>query len=71
MVQWGRTLKIWSRYILNFFGHRTTNAYTEGIHIKIKMIKKVSFGLRNVQVYVRKVLLCLWPLAFILPWLPH
>jgi transposase len=71
MVQWGRTLKRWSRYILNFFDHRTTNAYTEGIHTKIKMIKRVSFGFRNVQVYVRKVLLCLWPLAFIFPWLPH
>ncbi len=64
MVQWGC-------YILNFFDHRTTTAYTEGIHTKIKMIKRVSFGFRNAQVYVRKVLLSLWPLALILPRLPH
>lgn len=70
MMQWGRTLQRWSPYILNFFDHRTTNAYTEGIHTKIKMIKRVSFGFRNVQVYVRKVLLSLFPLATILS-LPH
>jgi len=71
MVQWGRTLQRWSPSILNFFDHRTTNAYTEGIHTKIKMIKHVSFGFRNVQIYVRKMLLCLFPLAVLFPCLPH
>jgi len=71
MVQWGRTLKRWSPYILNFFDNRTANAYTEGIHTKIKMIKRVSFGFRNAQIYIRKMLLCVLPLAVILPWLPH
>jgi len=70
MMQWGRTLKRWGPYILNYFDNRTTNAYTEGIHTKIKMIKRVSFGFRNVDVYVRKVLLSLFPLATILS-LPH
>jgi len=70
MMQWGRMLQRWERYILNYFDHRTTNAYTEGIHTKIKIIKRVSFGFRNVQVYIRKVLLCLFPLAAILS-LPH
>jgi len=47
MVQWGRMLKRWSPYILNYFDNRTTNAYTEGIHTKIKMIKRISldFGM--------------------------
>ncbi|MFQ6052448.1 MAG: ISL3 family transposase [Candidatus Hydrothermarchaeota archaeon] len=70
MVQWGRTLKRWSPYILNYFDNRTTNAYTEGIHTKIKMVKRISFGFRNVEVYVRKVLLSLLPLTVILN-LPH
>jgi len=35
------------------------------------MTKRVSFGFRNVQVYIRKALLCVWPLAVIFPWLPH
>jgi len=71
MIQWGTTLKRWSQYILNYFDRRTTNAYTEGIHTKIKMVKRISFGFRNVEVYVRKVLLSLLPLAVILPSLPH
>lgn len=71
MVQWGRSLRRWSPYILNFFDNRTTNAYTEGIHTKIKMIKRVSFGFRNVDIYVRKMLLCILPVAVLLPWLPH
>ena len=70
MMQWGRTLRRWGPYILNYFDNRTTNAYTEGIHTKIKMIKRLSFGFRNVDVYVRKVLLSLFPLATILS-LPH
>jgi len=70
MMQWERTLRRWGQYILNFFDNRTTNAYTEGIHTNIKMIKRVSFGFRNVDVYVRKVLLSLFPLATILS-LPH
>jgi len=61
MVQWSRTLNKRSRYILNFFDYRTTNTYTEGNHTKIEMIKRVSFGFRNVQVYVHKV--SLLPLA--------
>jgi hypothetical protein len=34
------------------------------------MIKRVSFGFRNVQIYVRKVLLCIFPWALLLS-LPH
>jgi len=71
MVRWRRTLKRWNRYILNFFDRRTTNAYTEGIHTKIKMIKRVRFGFRNVEIYIRKVLLCFSPLTVVLPLLPH
>lgn len=71
MMQWNRTLKKWSRYILNYFGLRTTNTYTEGIHTKIKMTERVSFGFRNVEIYVRKVLVWHLPLAVILPLLPH
>ena len=71
MVQWGRTVQRWSPYILNFFDSRTTNAYTESIHTKIKMIKRVSFGFRNVDIYIRKMLLCILPLMIVLPWLPY
>ena len=57
LVRWGNTLKRWKEPILNHFNHRSTNAFTEGCTTKIKMLKRLSYGLRNVEVYWRKMLL--------------
>lgn len=61
--QWSNTLKRWRIYILNYFISKTTNAFTEGAHTKIKMIKRLSYGFRNVQVYIRKMMLAFIPIA--------
>jgi len=53
---WARTLKHWRKELLNYFNSRTTNAYTEGIHTKIKWSKRTSFGFRNMAVYVKRLL---------------
>jgi hypothetical protein len=39
---------------------------TEGVHTKIKLPKRLSCGFRNRQMYVRKMLLGLVPLALVL-----
>jgi len=57
MVRWANTLKHWREPILNYFDKRTTNGFTEGCNTKIKMLKRVSYGLRNAEVYCRKMLL--------------
>ena len=57
LIRWGNTLNHWREPILNHFDNGTTNAFTEGCNTKIKMMKRVSFGLRNVDVYWRKMLL--------------
>jgi len=57
LVRWGNTLKRWREPILNHFDNRTTNGFTEGCNTKIKMLKRISYGLRNVEVYWRKMLL--------------
>jgi transposase len=57
LVRWGNTLKRWRGPILNYFDKRTTNGFTEGCNTKIKMLKRVSYGLRNAEVYCRKMLL--------------
>lgn len=57
LVRWGNTLKRWREPILNYFHHGTTNGYTEGCNTKIKMLKRISYGLGNVEVYWRKMLL--------------
>jgi len=56
-IRWGNTLKHWREPTLNDFDKRTTNGFAEGCHTKIKMLKRASYGLRNVEVYRRKKLL--------------
>lgn len=67
LAQWADTLEYWREEILNFFDYRITNAYTEGIHTKLKLIKRIGFGFRNKEVYIRKAALACLPLVF----LPH
>lgn len=59
------TLKGWEENILNYFNHYTTNAYTEGAHTKIKLMKRVSYGFRNVHNYIAKMTLAFLPLSWI------
>ena len=40
----------------------TTNGFTEGCHTKIKMMKRVSFGFRNINNYIAKMMLAFIPL---------
>ncbi len=65
LVQWGRTLQAWRDQILAFHELRVTNGYTEGVNTKVKLIKRLSFGFRNPEVYVRKMLLAFVPLALL------
>jgi len=62
---WRNMLRRWKDRILNYFDNRTTNAYTEGVQTKIKKIKRVSYGFRNIEVYVRKIVLSFIPIAFL------
>jgi len=57
LIRWGNSLKHLRQPILNYFDNRTTNGFTEGCNTKIKMLKRISYGLRNVEVYWRKMLL--------------
>lgn len=61
-----KTLLEWQEYILNYFTNRTTNAFTEGVHTKIKMMKRVSFGFRNINNYIAKMMLAFLPLGWLL-----
>jgi transposase len=59
--RWANTLKRWQQPILNYFDNKTTNAYTEGCNTKVKMLKRLSFGLRNIEVYTKKMMLGFLP----------
>ena len=57
LIRWSNILKHWQEPILNYFDNGTTNGFTEGCNTKIKMLKTISYGLRNIEVYWRKILL--------------
>ena len=42
---------------MNHFVNHTTNGFIEGCNTRIKMLKRISCGLRNVEVYWRIMLL--------------
>jgi transposase len=67
-----RTLKRWRTYILNYFtAGRITNAYTEGVHTRIKLLKRISYGFRNKTNYIAKMTLAFLPLLTIVEMLKH
>lgn len=57
VVIWMRTLVNWKKEILGYFQFKITNGFTEGCHTKVKLLKRLSYGFRNIQVYRRKMLL--------------
>lgn len=57
LISWGRTLSRWSEYVLNYWNHKSTNGFMEGIHNKMKLIKRISFGFRNKKVFIQKIML--------------
>lgn len=65
------TLKNLEDDILNYFDNRTTNAFTEGVHTKIKMLKRASYGFKNPEIYIKKMMLAFLPFAIISLLLPH
>lgn len=67
LLLWGRTLSRWKPYILNYWNSRSTNGYMEGMHNKMKLIKRISFGFRNKEVFINKVMLSVLLATVILP----
>lgn len=64
---WAKTLERWYEPVLNYFDYMITNGYTEGMHTKFKLLKRLGYGFRNKEVYIRKMALACLPLAAFLP----
>lgn len=64
---WAKTLERWYEGILNYFEYRVTNGYTEGMHTKFKLLKRLGYGFRNKDSYIRKMALACLPLSVFLP----
>lgn len=53
------TLQRWKKEILTLIETRITNGYTEGIHTKIKLLKRMSYGISNPTTYIKRMILAL------------
>jgi transposase len=49
------TLQRWEKEILTLIETRITNGYTEGIHTKIKLLKRMSYGISNPTTYIKRM----------------
>ena len=47
----------WRGEILNYFDHRVTNGFVEGKNNRIKVIKRMAYGYRNIDNLRRRILL--------------
>lgn len=61
---WAKTLTKYQPYILNYFDNHSTNAVTEGLHRKFKLIQRQAFGFRNPEVYAYRIMLACLPFSF-------
>jgi transposase len=55
------TIRRWRPWILNFFRDRVTNGPTEGINNKIKLIKRIAYGLPNFAHIRARILMAFAP----------
>ena len=42
-----KTLESWQKEITNFFEHRITSGFVEGMNSKIRVLKRIAFGIPN------------------------
>ena len=62
--KWARTLTNWRENILLYFDTGLTTAIAEGYNNVVKMHKRISFGFRNLDTYIKKIMLALVPCRF-------
>lgn len=51
-----RAMHNWDKYILNAFDCHYTNGFTEGCNNKIKVLKRISYGVRNFPRFRNRIL---------------
>lgn len=50
------TLQTWQTEITNFFHHRITSGFVEGMNSKIRVLKRIAFGIPNFEHFRLRVL---------------
>lgn len=51
-----RTLRAWRAEVLSYWEHRITNAFVEGKHNRVKVLKRRAYGYRNERTFQFRIL---------------
>jgi transposase len=54
-----KTIKRWEENLVNYFNTKITNGFAEGMNNKIKLIKRIGYGVPNLENLKRRVFLSL------------
>ena len=55
-IRLAQRLRRWSTGILAYFRHRITNAVSEGLNNKIKVLKRRAYGFHDLRYFMLKIL---------------
>jgi transposase len=61
-----KTLTNWKTEILNYFKHRITNGFIEGLNNRIETLKRKKFGFRNKERFIKTLLFAFLPITMFL-----
>jgi transposase len=53
----------WGLEMLNYFNYRLTNGYVEGKNNRIKVLKRIAYGYRDIKVFVERIFLTNEPIS--------
>jgi len=60
--RWQRSLERWKEEILkNHFISKSSNGKVEGRNVVVKLLKRISFGMRDPDLYAKKIMLGWYP----------
>ena len=62
--KWQKSLEKWHDEILNHFISKSSNGKVEGYNVVVKLLKRISFGIRDAELYAKKIMLGLVPMKF-------
>jgi len=62
--RWQRSLERWKEKMLNYFISKSSNGQVEGHNVVVKLLKRISFGMRDPDLYAKKIMLGLVPMKF-------
>ena len=62
--RWQRSLERWKEEILNYFISKSSNEQVEGRNVVVKLLKRISFGMRNPKAYCKENNAGAFPMKF-------